>query len=300
MLKMYHKRNHAGNTPELWEEFWRGEHFENTVKFCDVDPMRSLFEKYSQPGSLMLEGGCGLGNYVAYYNTRGWRVIGLDFAQEALNALHLRQKNVNLCGGDVSKLPFADETFDLYYSGGVVEHFEEGAKESLLEARRVLKKDGILLISVPYQSPLRSLLTPLKKSEWKRVATTKPDETRPANGLTFFQYVYKKKEFEKMLTDAGLKVIKTQGYGIIWGLYELPFFNQNKTLHENPINGKNTVANQITEVDVKQLIDPNNKSSILKRLVVSEDETVPVLGLGVKFMRWVCSNMMMYVCRKSI
>jgi hypothetical protein len=46
--------------------------------------------------------------------------------------------------------------------------------------------------------------------------------------------------------------------------------------------------------DVNEAIN----SSILKRLVVSEDDTVPILGLGVKFMRWFSANMMMYVCKK--
>src|SRR5215210_2043429 len=153
MLKMYHEQAHTGSTPDFWEANWENTEFETAVRFCPTDPMRPLFEKYSRPGTLMLEGGCGIGNYLAYYGARGRRVIGLDFAFNTLKKLHSRLENLSLCCGDVSSLPFADETFDLYYSGGVVEHFEGGADRALAEARRVLKPDGILLISVPYFSP---------------------------------------------------------------------------------------------------------------------------------------------------
>jgi hypothetical protein len=36
--------------------------------------------------------------------------------------------------------------------------------------------------------------------------------------------------------------------------------------------------------------------SLLKRLVVAEDDTVPVAGWGVKVARSLFANMMMYVC----
>lgn len=46
MLKMYHKQTHAGNSPDFWEENWKASQFEKSVKFCKVDPLRPLFEKY--------------------------------------------------------------------------------------------------------------------------------------------------------------------------------------------------------------------------------------------------------------
>lgn len=79
---MYHKQTYAGNTPEFWESNWDSEHFGRAVQFCVIDPLRPLFEKYSRPGALMLEGDGGMGHYVAYYASRGWRVVGLAFDQQ--------------------------------------------------------------------------------------------------------------------------------------------------------------------------------------------------------------------------
>lgn len=297
MLKMYQKHSHAGNTPDFWEENWEASHFEESLRFCAVDPLRPLFEKYSKEGSLMLEGGCGLGQYLAFYASKGRRVIGLDFAQKALKTLHKRQEYLDLCGGDVSNLPFADETFDLYYSGGVVEHFEGGAEKSLLEAQRVLKKDGVLLISVPYFSPLRRILAPFKKDAWRKVKNPEIDNGNES-GTTFFQYVYRPYEFEKMLAEANLKVIEKQGYAVLWGLYELPFLNRNGESEFAAVSDKKE-KKEISAVKTEELVKDVPRS-LIKKLVVSEDSSVPVLGLGVKFMRWASANMMMYVCKKNL
>lgn len=291
---MYHKQAHAGNTPDFWEKNWEASSFERAVQFCVIDPLRPLFEKYSRPGALMLEGGCGMGNYVTYYASRGWRVIGLDFAQETLKKLRIRQPGLNLCGGDVSRLPFADETFDLYYSGGVVEHFEGGAEASLREARRVLKKDGILLISVPYHSPLRQILFPLKRDIWRKVEKPEVDKNGDIRqDKIFFQYAYRQKEFKKMLSESGLRVIETQGYAVLWGLYDIPFLNPSgKTAESGNDLPKKA---EVSKINIEPLVKEQN-SSLMKRLVVSEDESVPIAGVFVKVMRVLSANMMMYVC----
>ena len=297
MIKMYLEQTHAGSTSEFWEENWESSRFEESVKFCRIDPLRPLFEKYSREGSLILEGGCGLGQYLAYYTLSGRRVVGVDFAQKALKNLHRRQNHLELCAGDVSRLPFADETFDLYYSGGVVEHFEGGAEKSLREARRVLKKDGVLLVSVPYYNPLRRILSPLKKAGWRKVEKAEIDGGEIMKGKKFFQYVYRPDEFEKMLAETGLRVIEKQGFAVIWGLYDIPFLNPNGKTEFSKVPANRTNKG-IEPVDVRKLIK-DEPVSLLKRLVVSEDATVPVLGLGVKFMRWFSGNMMMYVCVRN-
>ena len=51
-------------------------------------------------------------------------MVGLDFAREWLTSIHRESPALPLCVGDVGALPFRDGAFDLYYSGGVVEHFE--------------------------------------------------------------------------------------------------------------------------------------------------------------------------------
>lgn len=297
MLKMYHEQEDAGNTPDFWEENWEGSTFTESLRFCSVDPLRAIFEKYSKPGNLMLEGGCGLGQYLVFYKARGLNVIGLDFAQRALKNLKIRQPNLDLCGGDVSTLPFPDRSFDLYYSGGVVEHFETGPDKSLSEARRVIKDEGVLLISVPYQSPLRTILFHFKKRCWRLVETEQSDDSASMAGQRFFQYAYRRNEFRERLANAGLRVIEERGYAVLWGLTEIPFVNRskkNKSLEPGVPKGMNRPA----EGDIHDFESLTNEPTIsyLKRVLVVEDETAPGARWIVKFMRWMSGNMMMYVC----
>ena len=313
MLKMYHQRLHKGDSPALWEETWEQTSFEEALRFCEHDPLRPLFERYTRPGTLMLEGGCGHGQYVAHYKARGVRVVGLDFAQSTLAILRSRYADLMLCTGDVSALPFRDGAFDLYYSGGVVEHFETGARPALREAKRVLRPGGVLLISVPYVSLMRRALSPFKSSLWKRVSRAGVDEGAVRDGKQFFQYVYTRSEFEQELAAAGLRVISTQGYGILWGLYDISLLQTlTEKLTQRSVNSPggggsverkcvHPTASEGVDSGVKRAYPANSVSSrsTLKRLLSDEDDRVPVLGLGVRFMRRLCANMMMYVCQHS-
>lgn len=294
---MYQEHSHAGSSSELWEENWEAAGLEQSLQFCNVDPLRPLFEKYAGKGSLMLEGGCGMGQYVIYYTLKGVRVIGLDFAQKALKRLNKRVPDLDLCAGNVAALPFRNGVFDVYYSGGVVEHFESGAEESLREAYRVLKNDGVLLISVPYFNPLRRALSPFRKDVWKRVNDSKM-EKETENGYKFFQYAYRPHEFVNMLEEVGFEVLEKQGYAVLWGLSELPFMGGNSEIRSSANGSEEQKPKEVEKTDLAG-IDTASSDSLLKRLVVREDASVPVLGLGVRVMRWAFANMMMYVCKKS-
>jgi SAM-dependent methyltransferase len=293
MLKMYHDHPRPGGSAAFWEHNWAGSRFEDALRFCEVDPLRRLFERYACAGSVMLEGGCGQGHYVAYYRARGVRTVGLDFAQETLAVLQARAHGLILCGGDVSRLPFRDRSFDVYYSGGVVEHFEAGAEAALAEARRVLKPGGVLLISVPYFSPLRRALTPVKRGVWRHVSRPERDASRPPGARQFFQYAYTRAEFERMLVTAGFRVLGTQGYSIVWGLYDVPLVRRALgTL----LRGVPRRAASTPPAAAHTGGGTAARPSLLKRLVVGEDATLPVAGPVVRALSAACANMMMYVC----
>jgi SAM-dependent methyltransferase len=299
MLKMYHRHVESGASAAYWEEFGSDGTLADRLRFCDVDPLRPLFLRYLTPGATMLEGGCGRGQYVAYYNARGIKVVGLDFARDWLTAIHRESPQLPLCAGDVGALPFRDATFDVYYSGGVVEHFEGGAERALAEARRVLKPTGTLLVSVPYYSPMRRALAFTRSSEWRRVPRPVVDQMG-VNGRQFYQYAYTVPEFSRMLTAAGLRVVGTQGFAIAWGLYDVQAIRRLAARFEGRArrangHGANGAAAVTSGPAQAARVSPP-PVSVLKRLAVAEDETVPGLGWLVRAGRRACANMMMYVC----
>ena len=304
MLKMYQPASDtaAGSSAEYWESVWSDQAFAEALRFCEVDPLRGLFQEFLVPGALVLEGGCGSGQYVAYYTARGVRVVGLDFATAALERLRRSHPHLRLLGGDVSRLPFRSASFKAYYSGGVVEHFEAGPLEALREARRVLTDDGVLLVSVPYLSPLRSLLA-FSKGDRRRVDATRAGDSADA-GRPFFQYAFTAKEFGRLLGEAGFTVVRTQGYAIYFGLMELPVagrvldWAQRRRAGGLPRAAEAAVAAPVAPAPITPA-PVAARPSLAKRVLVSEDVSVPLAGLPLRFLRWAAANMMMYVCKPS-
>ncbi len=75
---------------------------------------------------------------------KGTRLIGVDLNVERLRTLKLPRT----VGGDVSALPFADDTFSAVIAGELLEHLE--SPEAVLpEFSRVLQNGGRLLITTP-------------------------------------------------------------------------------------------------------------------------------------------------------
>ncbi len=85
------------------------------------------------------------------------RLIGLDYAENALRVSKDYDPSLVLATGDVHALPYADNTFGGYLSFGVLEHFEAGMAQPLAEAYRVLKPGGILVLTIPYPNRGQSL-----------------------------------------------------------------------------------------------------------------------------------------------
>jgi ubiquinone/menaquinone biosynthesis C-methylase UbiE len=291
MLKIYHASRHSGSTPDFWAEAWDEVDLETSIKLCDTDPLRPLFERYVNPDSLILEGGCGKGHWVSWFSNRGNKVVGLDFSVPTLSELNQNRPGLDLTAGNVNALPFADSTFDIYYSGGVVEHFEAGCDAALSEARRVIKPTGTLLLSVPFYSPLRRVLAPFRSGEWRKMTESAVDDAPPFEGLTYFQYLYGEKEFKRLLERNGLETIETMGYSVTWGLYDLKFLQRRGEARAAAASAAGTGPTAASSSD-------SANHSLIKHLVLDEATSSLLEKTVTTIMRSTCANMMMFVCRK--
>ncbi len=108
---------------------------------------RELVKKKIQRNNfLILDMGCGRGS-MSEDLTAAHTVIGLDMCEKALK--EASAKGVKVVLGDIDGgIPFTDKSFDAILIMDVLEHALD--PESLLgECRRVVKDNGILVISVP-------------------------------------------------------------------------------------------------------------------------------------------------------
>jgi SAM-dependent methyltransferase len=105
-----------------------------------------LLEPY--PPTRILDVGCGTGYNVEYMNANGYPdVHGLDMAPEALSFCLSRGLN-KVVAGDLTDLPFANESYEMVTALDILEHLDDDGK-GLRELLRILKPGGILILFVP-------------------------------------------------------------------------------------------------------------------------------------------------------
>lgn len=115
---------------------------------------------FLKPGSRFLDAGCGVTPLAHVFAARGVAAQGCDFREEVidhLNRLHLEevyQSKVDLSAEDLSRLSYADETFDAIACVSVLEHIPSPQDQAAVkEMLRVLKPGGWLVLTVDYIPP---------------------------------------------------------------------------------------------------------------------------------------------------
>lgn len=110
----------------------------------------SLLELSS--GKTILDAACGEGFGSSILANSAKHVWGIDISDEAIAYAkeNYQKSNLNYKQGSIEKLDFEDNCFDIVVSFETIEHVEENIQKKFLnEIRRVLKKDGILVMSTP-------------------------------------------------------------------------------------------------------------------------------------------------------
>jgi SAM-dependent methyltransferase len=95
----------------------------------------------------ILDVGCGVGRHIVFFAEQGFDVYGVDISKEAIEIANawLAKKGLkaDLRVGDIEKLPFDDEIFDVVVSHGVLDHIPfSKAKKAMEEIKRVLAPKG--------------------------------------------------------------------------------------------------------------------------------------------------------------
>lgn len=121
--------------------------------FAQVEAERDRLEPYIHEfaefsrwrGKDVLEVGVGLGTDFVRFARAGARAVGVDLTAAAVEAVRARLELEGLDGevrvADAEALPFADASFDLVYSYGVLHHTPD-TRRAVEEVRRVLRPGG--------------------------------------------------------------------------------------------------------------------------------------------------------------
>lgn len=154
--------------------------------------------------SPVLDIGCGFGEFAGVY-FEGMVEVGIDINKKDLILASRKKKYKDLIYADARHLPFEDNTFSTIVSNSTLEHIKQ-AKKVFPEIKRLLKKGGTCIISVPTSKLNDNLLVP-------RIFRSV--------GLDYFAQVYidiyhkvfkhevivSKKVWERYILNAGLKIV---------------------------------------------------------------------------------------------
>ncbi len=206
---MEHFKSQEKAAKTQWNKRYKEEH-----PYKEAPPKEyvlDFFEKYGKEfeGEKVLELGCGNGRNLRHIAKSGFETYGIDISEQGLDQLKETFKQENLSAdiqkGSFYNLPYQDKAFDCVVSINVFQHNDwKGAEKSFVEASRVLKDNGLFLLSV---RSLSRVLPEDRKDISDRGVTFIPKEGTKAGIML---HHYSKEEIEELAARNSLEILDIQ------------------------------------------------------------------------------------------
>jgi ubiquinone/menaquinone biosynthesis C-methylase UbiE len=197
-----------GSTKEHWEDYWQSKNHQPQVIHTDL--INNLVKITAIKNKKILEIGAGMGGDSLYLAEKGARVTVLDFSREAIENIKkssVREGvNIETVLADAKETPFKDESYDIVFHQGFLEHFAD-TRPYLLEQRRIIKKGGLLVVDVPQRYTTYTI-----KKHWLMWRK---------KWFAGWEKEFSINELERLLKENKFLVLKSYGWGYYGKLHWL-------------------------------------------------------------------------------
>jgi len=218
------------------EEYYK-ENYDETLKNCysysHIVRKDHILRMFDKEGGKVLDIGCGPGVITLYLLQRGCEVWGVDISEEMINEAAKQiekteyKEVAHFSVGDITSLDFPDAYFDAVVCAGVIEYLED-AEIAIKEIHRVLKPNGIAIITVPtpqrfytfmlnlLKFVLKPFISKLKEIKYKRIKRGhRCDNSVMDFEREFKMRYYRPKQLDKLIIDNNFKKVDYAHYHFI-------------------------------------------------------------------------------------
>ena len=149
------------NTVESFGEEWSAFHTfsEKEIINAGTNYFDIVPESLLTPDTLVMDVGCGTGRWSYYLTDKVGYIECVDPSKAVLSAAELlkNKKNIRITNASVDNLPFADSSFDLVFSLGVLHHVPDTA-DAIIKCVQKVKSQGHILLYLYYNLENRGVL----------------------------------------------------------------------------------------------------------------------------------------------
>ena len=194
--------------------------------------LAKTLKQYCRTNAKILDAGCGTGGTIKHLRKVGFKnIVGIEKSDIAIN--YARKRNISVEKGDINKLPFEKNSFDVVICLDVLYHQGVNPSLAIKEFRRVLKKEGLLYLQEPAYNFFKS------RHDWA-IST----ERR-----------FIKNQIEKILNFAEFKILKISYFNTIMfvpiGIKRLVNKFSKKEKSSSDVSSLNSVLNRLIESSLK-------------------------------------------------
>ena len=185
----------------IYEKIWDRTLSEKTDFSCTrIEEAINLLRQ----GHKLLDVGCGEGTFASLAKEKFCYLYGIDLCLKALKESH--KKKLDVVKGNLNNdgLSFLDSIFDAVTCLDVIEHIYDPVA-LLNEINRVLKTNGVLIITTPNVRFIEYLSSILFKGEFSK--TSDDSDTYNGGHINYFTF----SDLRELLKDTGFKLIYEKG-----------------------------------------------------------------------------------------
>lgn len=151
-IDVWKRTNHGFNF--MWPRNTKGNIYNISKKIITprVQQYINMLPKKYLKNSTILDSGCGPARYInVMLKEKPKLIYGMDQGKDIIKSNKLKYKNIKkirFVVGDVSKLNFKSNMFDLVVSSGVLHHSKNPISASIKEHARVIKKNAYFFVFI--------------------------------------------------------------------------------------------------------------------------------------------------------